>query len=139
MWRTHTRTSIINSHALSLRTSIFDDRTRTRTFLHRLIVYIWRYNSLPLIEKNIEILQKKYFKRNIFIPLLKGKLVVLAYFSIYFYIEHAYYGKKREKQVKKCDRKSQVKNCPYARTFARTVPNTFCTHFRTHIACAVLR
>ena len=31
VWRTHTRTSIIVSHALSHRTSIFDDRTRTRT------------------------------------------------------------------------------------------------------------
>jgi hypothetical protein len=36
VWRTHTRTLIIIPHALSHRTSIFDDRTRTRnrTFLH---------------------------------------------------------------------------------------------------------
>ena len=54
-------------------------------------------------------------------------------------LEHAYYGKKRDKQVKKCDRKSQVKNCPYARTFARTVPNPFRTQFRTHIALAEVR
>ena len=31
VWRTHTRTSIIDPHALPHRTSIFDDRTRTRT------------------------------------------------------------------------------------------------------------
>ena len=31
MWRTHTRTLIIVSHALAHRTSFFDDRTRTRT------------------------------------------------------------------------------------------------------------
>ena len=33
VWRTHTRTSIIFSHALAHRTSSFDNRTRTRTFL----------------------------------------------------------------------------------------------------------
>ena len=52
---------------------------------------------------------------------------------------HAYYGKKRDKQVKKCDRTSQFENCPYARTFACTVPNPFRTHFRTHIARAEVR
>ena len=31
VWRTHTRTSIIDPHALPHRTMIFDDRTRTRT------------------------------------------------------------------------------------------------------------
>ena len=31
VWRTHTRTLIIVSHALAHRTSFFDDRTRTRT------------------------------------------------------------------------------------------------------------
>ena len=31
VWRTHTRTSIIDPHALPHRTLIFDDRTRTRT------------------------------------------------------------------------------------------------------------
>ena len=31
VWRTHTHTSIIDPHALLHRTSIFDDRTRTRT------------------------------------------------------------------------------------------------------------
>ena len=31
VWRTHTRTSIIDPQALSHRTSFFDDRTRTRT------------------------------------------------------------------------------------------------------------
>ena len=31
VWHTHTRTSIIDPHALPHRTMIFDDRTRTRT------------------------------------------------------------------------------------------------------------
>ena len=42
-------------------------------------------------------------------------------------------------QPGKCDRTSQVKNRP-ARTYnARTVPNPFRTHFRTHIARAEVR
>ena len=45
--RTHTRTLMIISHALPHRTSIFDDRTRTRTFLHFLDYFVF--------EKNISI------------------------------------------------------------------------------------
>ena len=45
----------------------------------------------------------------------------------------------RINQGKKCDRTSQVENMP-ARTYrARTVPNSFRTHFRKHIARAEVR
>ena len=40
VWRTHTRTSMIDPHALPHRTLIFDDRTRTHTFSKRVQSFI---------------------------------------------------------------------------------------------------
>ena len=46
---------------------------------------------------------------------------------------------KEVKKTEKCDRKSHIESCPYARTSARTVSNPFRTHFPTHIARAEVR
>ena len=43
------------------------------------------------------------------------------------------------KQIKKWDRKSQVKNLPIRTYNARTLQNPFRTHFRMHIARAEVR
>ena len=47
--------------------------------------------------------------------------------------------KKCPEQVKSAIANRTPKNCPYARTSARTVQNPFRTHFRTHIARAEVR
>ena len=52
VWRTHTRTSIIDPHALSHRTSIFDDHTRTRT-----LTFSKRVQSFIPLSKKIVLLQ----------------------------------------------------------------------------------
>ena len=56
-----------------------------------------------------------------------------------YYVNMQYVVHKMVNQGEKCDRTSQLENMP-ARTYnARTVPNPFRTHFRTHIARAEVR
>ena len=66
--RTHTRTSIIVSHALAHRTSIFDNRTRTRTFSYY-IPYARHYNPrfvyfLPNIWSPKTFFQWGFFRKS---------------------------------------------------------------------------
>ena len=52
VWRTHTRTSMIDPHARPHRTSIFDNRTRTRTR-----TFSKRVQSFISLSKKIVLLQ----------------------------------------------------------------------------------
>ena len=56
VWRTHFRTFIIVSHALAHRTSIFDNRTRTRTFSKRVQFFWWFFK-----KKNVALSKEKSF------------------------------------------------------------------------------